>query len=357
MKNAVLLICCWLLVSPGSNGQSLRLPSAGWQVTAERYHVTAVVDRRKLRETIGEVVRGSEKTPIRFSPTLEEELLGHIATGLRQDTEGTAGLKIVVDRFLLKDVNNGGKHAISLDFKLRMVRDLAGVSQTLFELENRPSYQLIGPEVQAAYTSLITKSIEDFIRQFDRWAKQHPEQPWFMNHVVVRFAPRNTAFKGDDTLLWNPDQKLVWSDFKGKAPHPSSYSAQSNCIYALTTQQDFSSDTMLLTSVLTPCFTRKASWVESGAEQERLLEHEQLHFDLCELYARKFRKRLTQTPLSILDFDREIQALFGQLWNEYRSAQELYDEQTKHGTLYDLQMRWRQDTDVALANHEEFRTR
>ena len=118
------------------------------------------------------------------------------------------------------------------------------------------------------------------------------------------------------------------------------FRSQSNCIYTLRTVPSFSNDTLILTEILTPCFTRNASWVLPDSKQDSLLQHEQLHFDLCELYGRKFRKTLTEQSWSILHFDRQVNELFGKMWNEYRAAQDTYDEETQHGLVRDKQLEW-----------------
>ncbi|MFM2135921.1 MAG: hypothetical protein RL021_1321 [Bacteroidota bacterium] len=356
MKKALLLFCFLTIVHAVSRAQSIQLPAPEWKITAKRYHLKAVIDNRKQQQDIGEHIRGSQRNPITFTSGLEEELLQHLAGGLTQDKQHTAGLECQIERLQLRDVESGSRHTITLDMKIRMSREIEGVKQTLFETESRPSYQSTAPENQELYIRLITKTLADFMRQFNDWAVAHPEQPWFMNQVVVRFAPRSKPFKGDDTLLWSPERKLLWSDFKGKAPQPTPYSAQSNCIYALATLQGFAADTMILTSVLSPCFTRKASWVESGAEQDQLLSHEQLHFDLCELYARKFRQKLSTAVLSILQFDKEIQSLFSENWSAYRSAQDRYDAETQHGTIAEKQTEWQAQVAKELSELDAFRT-
>jgi hypothetical protein len=335
----------------------LRLPDASWNVVPARYHLERVVDDRKEKDTAGEIIRGSQKSQIRFDRSVEEALYLHVCSGLKQDSSHTAGLELHIDRFRLRDLDNNNKHTITLDMKLRMVRPIEGTFQTLFEQESKPSYTIIGPDVSEIPVRLATQSIRSFFLEFDKWATNHPDQPWFMNHTAVELRSHAQKFYGSkDTILWSPSYRLVWSDFKGKAPVPSPYSAQSNCLYTLSSIPRFSTDTMYLTVRLHPCFTRDASWVESSSKQDSLLQHEQLHFDLCELYGRRFRKAISEKKFSLLDYDKELNSLFRQVWDDYRKAQDNYDAETRHGIITEMQETWRRTVETDLEKLSEFST-
>jgi hypothetical protein len=327
----------------------MRLPDATWNIVPERYHLDRVVDDRKETDAAGETVRGSQKSPVRFERSVDRELFDHISSGLKQDTSHTAGLELHVDRFRLRDLDNNNKHTITLDMNLRMVRPIEGTYQTLFEQESKPSYTMIGPEVSDIMVRLVTESIRSFFSGFDTWATDHPDQPWFMNHAVVELRSDSRRFTGSkDTILWSPSYRLVWNDFKGKAPVPSPYSAQSNCLYTLSSIPRFSEDTMYLTVHLHPCFTRDASWVERSSKQDSLLQHEQLHFDLCELYGRRFRKSISEKKFSLLEYDKELNSIFREVWDEYRKAQDDYDAETQHGIIPEIQNAWYRKVEAEL---------
>jgi predicted secreted Zn-dependent protease len=92
------------------------------------------------------------------------------------------------------------------------------------------------------------------------------------------------------------------------------------------------------------------SWVKphvptSPGESARILRHEQTHFDLTEVYARRMRKFFTElyNPCGLED-DRLKESVerFG---SEEADAQRRYDEQTRYGLTEVAQRRW--DRDVA----------
>ncbi|MEJ6981581.1 hypothetical protein WG906_14030 [Pedobacter sp. P351] len=68
------------------------------------------------------------------------------------------------------------------------------------------------------------------------------------------------------------------------------------------------------------------------------LEHEQLHFDITELFARKIRKVIQQKgPM----FPRDAQKLFTIYLEELEAWQDTFDNETEHGIKTEEQLRWK----------------
>jgi len=119
---------------------------------------------------------------------------------------------------------------------------------------------------------------------------------WLGGRLVAaqaRPSPAGTAA----ILFWQPGVKLRWLDFEAlTAPaadgDPDAYldacCAAQIMVTPLATKQG--NGTFLVTSFL----VRPCSWVrDSTSPQNRLLlAHEQLHFDINELFARKIRQRV-----------------------------------------------------------------
>jgi hypothetical protein len=76
------------------------------------------------------------------------------------------------------------------------------------------------------------------------------------------------------------------------------------------------------------------SWVHPDHKVPALLNHEQLHFDITELYARKMKKEMSKYYfLSVSEFvskkiDTEVKSIFTSLYNEHMSIQQKYDVET-----------------------------
>jgi hypothetical protein len=89
------------------------------------------------------------------------------------------------------------------------------------------------------------------------------------------------------------------------------------------------------------------SHVDPKARNKTLLGHEQLHFDLAEALARDLRVQLlaivgegdTATTAQF-DFERQAQNAHRETMREHGALQNLYDQETKHGTVKRKQKSW-----------------
>src|SRR6187551_3093993 len=112
----------------------------------------------------------------------------------------------------------------------------------------------------------------------------------FVFIVVICCSSKNNykAFKEeDDRILWSSKRKLTWDDFKGAVPDTTEpfVSAISACSIKL---QYENIDSLMINYKIENYFVKSKSWTIS--DDVKLLAHEQLHFDISELYARKIRK-------------------------------------------------------------------
>lgn len=82
-------------------------------------------------------------------------------------------------------------------------------------------------------------------------------------------------------------------------------------------------------------FYVNSSWVKAGRKSVELLRHEQGHFDLTEVYARKMKKAIREARIGCAD-DHQAEAagkkIFDRLDQEWEKAEKQYDAETRDGT-------------------------
>ena len=128
---------------------------------------------------------------------------------------------------------------------------------------------------------------------------------------------------GTDTIQWNENSQLNFSDFKAK-PFGS---FQGNTYAGITL--DFNQDEKGIHLFLFTIFFCKNSFLKDTSIN--LLNHEQLHFDITEIYKRKLLQQLSQK-----DFSKEknsstaIQKIYNDVNVELNKEQDLYDKETNH---------------------------
>lgn len=87
-------------------------------------------------------------------------------------------------------------------------------------------------------------------------------------------------------------------------------------------------------------FSLKQSWFLKEAQGDSaLLRHEQLHFNITELYARKIRKLLAEFK-NPCGKEKEIRVIVDSLKQAERDENNLYDTQSVHSTNKDMQKKW-----------------
>jgi hypothetical protein len=147
-----------------------------------------------------------------------------------------------------------------------------------------------------------------------------------------------------DAVAWSADRPLAWTDFRGAAPSGGMEGAQTvySLFYGLRCSRDVF-QFQVTTGVLP-----RASWVKptvlaSAEESRRTLAHEQTHFDLSEVHARRMRKyfgdlfRPCDQPL-----DR-WRAVAQKYTRDEAAAQVRYDDETRHGLIAARQQAWTLD--------------
>ncbi|MGB7394262.1 MAG: DUF922 domain-containing protein, partial [Pricia sp.] len=102
----------------------------------------------------------------------------------------------------------------------------------------------------------------------------------------------------EETISWSADRKLEWSDFRGsylKTQWAAATTATS-ISYSLSVKEEGQRRVL---DIIVGCeFYPQKSWYRPEVCDSLVLSHEQLHFDIAELHARKFRKRLAETPFT-----------------------------------------------------------
>jgi len=170
--------------------------------------------------------------------------------------------------------------------------------------------------------------------------KQNPPEP----------APPKTP-----AIIWSPDRKLTWDDFKRKPKEGTGLDAESSVYIKPSSVKCENGKVISNVQVL---FEPDESWVDPNKKSDALLAHEQGHFDLAEVYARKLRKKLSELASLCEDkkkFADAVKEALRQNSDELRKAEEKYDEDTNHGDDADKQKQAADDIKKGLDDLKDFK--
>ena len=160
----------------------------------------------------------------------------------------------------------------------------------------------------------------------------------------IAMLDQDVARRG--AVPWS-DDLLSWEDFKGPAPERRGNRAAETAYTILHAAQ--CTGTRFEFRVIAAMLPDQ-SWVAANVRQDpalapRTLRHEQTHFDLAEVHARRLRRHFSGLYNPCGRSTGDLDTLAGQFMREETEAQLRYDDETSHGRLDQPQRGW--DADVA----------
>jgi hypothetical protein len=152
------------------------------------------------------------------------------------------------------------------------------------------------------------------------------------------------------SLHWEAARPLIWSDFRGE---PDALSDADAASAIRISAKPYRKGRKIFYAV-DATFLPGRSWCRS--KSDRLLRHEQLHFDIAELYARKIRKKVNDLRLNGIHDLKKYQDAVNLLLEESNRVDVTYDTRTCHGVITDKQLMWEKNIGSQLRSLEMFST-
>jgi hypothetical protein len=131
-----------------------------------------------------------------------------------------------------------------------------------------------------------------------------------------------TVIHQANLVPWNTSRKLSWDDFKAN-PDPTSSNA---ALTSSTINIEFGYDNEGLTYSIRCSFDKNRSWVR--IRNNDVLAHEQGHFDIAEVYARRLNKAMKEYKFNAKTVSQDVNGIYENMMNLHRQAQTLYDKET-----------------------------
>lgn len=165
---------------------------------------------------------------------------------------------------------------------------------------------------------------------------------WNCTFILILALLLTTANATAQNIPWQPDQMLTWTDFQGKPDAGSSFLAYT--AYTIGYSSKYDQDGKITVSV-TCSFDKSRSWkTPENKLTDKLLMHEQLHFCVAEIYARKMRKAFhdyAATHKAGTGTSADLDKIFIDLMQQSHDYNDQYDIATNHSTIAEKQEEWR----------------
>ncbi|MDQ6812684.1 MAG: DUF922 domain-containing Zn-dependent protease [Bacteroidota bacterium] len=164
--------------------------------------------------------------------------------------------------------------------------------------------------------------------------------------VLTAFMCISTLLaNAQESIRWSESQPLNWDDFTGKVNDTSKFDAE--CFAEIKYNYIFYSLSDFEFEVYAN-FDKNSSWSRREMQSSSLLKHEQMHFNIAELFAEKLQKDFNSYSYTASTYSLEINQLFDQRKSEYHAMQLQYDEETNHSLNKAKQQEWEEFVTNAL---------
>jgi len=157
----------------------------------------------------------------------------------------------------------------------------------------------------------------------------------------------------ENKISWSPTQKLTWEDFRGVPNALDLYVASTNSGISFSFFYKEHNGVELVSTTVVSNFYPDLSWYRPHNVSKYILAHEQTHFNITELHARKLREQL-----STLSYNNTYKIKATELYNkieaERRLMQRTYDKETNHSNNKEEEYKWQQFVEQNLLKYKDW---
>ena len=138
----------------------------------------------------------------------------------------------------------------------------------------------------------------------------------------------------EDYIKWDETRKLTWDDFKAPPQKIGNTAAMT------TTHLGFAYNVKNgnVTYVIDCRFEKNRSW--GLVKNDWILKHEQGHFDIAEIYARRLNEKVNAYEFNRTSFQKDLDNIYKGVVSEKEQFQQQYDDETDYSRNKSKQEEW-----------------
>lgn len=154
--------------------------------------------------------------------------------------------------------------------------------------------------------------------------------------------------KEEELLAWSDSRKLTWADYKGNPDAESDAAASTTSYLAI----DYNIRSTSFSYKIESRFSKTRSW--GLHKTDYILRHEQGHFDIAEVFARKLHKKMSEYKFNRRTYQKDLKKIYDEVTQEKEEIQNSYDEETNHSINKKKQTEWLGRIEEMLEEYEEY---
>lgn len=173
-----------------------------------------------------------------------------------------------------------------------------------------------------------------------------------MKIFIALFIFLGIIFQNDNQIYYHERPKVSWEDFRAVNKIDGPEAAHIHVAISSAVEYDEGFLNIEIKCYMTP----ESSLVLKDKECEYLLNHEQRHFDLQEVFARRIRKRyLEKNDYTFDKLQKDLNGIFIEEIKKGTQLQADYDNETNHSIDEKKQSEWNDNIDQWLLNLEDYK--
>jgi hypothetical protein len=141
-------------------------------------------------------------------------------------------------------------------------------------------------------------------------------------------------------ILFSKERPLKIGDFKARPDAASPGVGATYSGIAMAIEGRMEKGVLVTTVRLTVYFDAAQSWMKREGKTERVLKHEQNHFDLTAIKACDLAQAIAGASYDYRNLKKKLHELHRLHTSQLRELQKDYDQETKHGTVAEQQAVW-----------------
>lgn len=167
--------------------------------------------------------------------------------------------------------------------------------------------------------------------------------------------------------MWTEKRPLTLLDFKVVSDHTKAVKpnvaalTRTGITYSLSSEKN-SKNTANITIMVYATVHKPNTFIKQKVlrlplkRRQQLLNHEQIHFDISEVFARRITQSLQTLPLT-RNYQKEIGEFVKGMFKQAENYQYLYDEETANGENDKGQNKWNEKIEKELRDLENYKNK
>lgn len=143
-----------------------------------------------------------------------------------------------------------------------------------------------------------------------------------------------------DTIYYDFNRKLNWSDFQGNIPSSLPWGAETASGFSFHSSMNSDQNNINISVGIYTFFTKNDSWKKPNINSYYQLEHEQHHFDITRLSAEKLASEIRKAKFNHSNYKSLLNSIFNRVFKEEIQLQKKYDLETRNSLDTAKQLEW-----------------